>query len=146
MAICVSVFGSFLLQMYVIVEMVWSNLARQWVKSLDSAEKGNGEEYGESTSSQSSSDVPSHQCCPLIPAKFKLASELCFRTFMVTVCCSFPNVHKFNLNIYLQFFSLQLCQILSGLSRWLASQVASFQFLFLIKFPYKLSPTFRHLK
>jgi hypothetical protein len=78
--------------MYVIVEMVWSNLGRQWIKSLDSTEKGNGEEeYGESTSSQSSSDAPS-QCCPLIPAKFKVATELIFRTFMVTVCCSFPKM------------------------------------------------------
>ena len=99
MAICISVLVSFLLQMYVIVEIVWTKCRKILFEDIDRKTRQNDDfdfkcENKEKESKnccqyENDQNEGSNHCrgLPLLPEHFKLGTELLVRTLLVTVCC-----------------------------------------------------------
>uniref|UniRef100_A0A915LVF0 Amino acid transporter transmembrane domain-containing protein n=1 Tax=Meloidogyne javanica TaxID=6303 RepID=A0A915LVF0_MELJA len=91
MAICISVLASFLLQMYVIVEIVWTKcrklLFEEQMENKISKEDYEKESKDDSCQYEEKEVGDNKRWIPLLPQHFKLGTELLVRTLLVTVCC-----------------------------------------------------------
>lgn len=108
LAICISVCASFLLQMYVIVELLWAWASRRLFESEEEdlgsyeldLERKAGEEKGGGEEMESEEESERVNACwnLQLPAKFKLGTELLFRLLLVTMCFLFaaavPNLAR----------------------------------------------------
>ncbi|CAK5109486.1 unnamed protein product [Meloidogyne enterolobii] len=91
MAICISVLASFLLQMYVIVEIVWTKcrklLFEEQIENKISQNDYEKESKEDSCQYEEKEVTDNKRWIPLLPQHFKLGTELLVRTLLVTVCC-----------------------------------------------------------
>uniref|UniRef100_A0A914KVW2 Amino acid transporter transmembrane domain-containing protein n=1 Tax=Meloidogyne incognita TaxID=6306 RepID=A0A914KVW2_MELIC len=102
MAICISVLASFLLQMYVIVEIVWTKcrklLFEEQMENKISKEDYEKESKDDSCQYEEKEVTDNKRWIPLLPQHFKLGTELLVRTLLVTVCFLFaaavPNLER----------------------------------------------------
>ncbi|KAL7070818.1 hypothetical protein ACQ4LE_010090 [Meloidogyne hapla] len=114
MAICISVLASFLLQMYVIVEIVWTKCRKLlFEEQIENKISQNNDDYDFNKINENKEKESKNSCeyendenennqtrrwLPLLPEHFKLGTELLVRSLLVTVCFLFaaavPNLER----------------------------------------------------